>query len=90
MKLAAAVLLCAACALPAGDPAGFYIWKSAELKGFAKTLAPKLNEHKVASDVIASYGNYRFQIAHRKKSAPLRERRIHRYIHNHRINGIIA
>ena len=40
MKLAAAILFCAACALPAGDPAGFYIWKSAELKGFAKTLAP--------------------------------------------------
>jgi len=68
MKLAAAVLLCAACALPAGDPAGFYIWKSAELKGFSKTLAPKLNDKHVASDVIASHGNYGFQIAHREGS----------------------
>jgi len=68
VKLGAPILFCAACALPAGDPAGFYIWKSAELKGFAKTLAPKLNEHHVASHVIASFGNYRFQIAHREGS----------------------
>jgi mannose-6-phosphate isomerase-like protein (cupin superfamily) len=66
MRLVAALLFCAAFALPAGDPAGFYVWKSAELKGFAKTLAPKMNDMHVASDVIASYGNYRFQIAHRE------------------------
>lgn len=68
MKLAAAALLCAAFALPAGDPPGFYVWKSADLKGFAKTLAPKMSDQKVASDVIASFGNYRFQVAHREGS----------------------
>ena len=68
MKVIATALLCAAFALPAGDPAGFYVWKSAELKGFAKTLAPKINAQKVASDPIAAFGNYKFQIAHREGS----------------------
>ena len=68
MKPIAVVLLFAAFAWPAGDPAGFYLWKSAELKGFAKTLAPKLNDKHVASQPIASFGNYNFQIAHREGS----------------------
>ena len=68
MKLIAAALLTASFALPAGDPAGFYLWPSAELKGFAKTLAQKMNEKKAASDVLTTVGNYRFQIAHREGS----------------------
>jgi mannose-6-phosphate isomerase-like protein (cupin superfamily) len=68
MKLIAAALLSAAFALPAGDPAGFSIWKAAELKGYAKTLAPKMSEKKIASQVIANYGNYAFQMAHREGS----------------------
>jgi len=68
MKLIAMALLTAAFALPAGDPAGFYLWKSAQLKGFAKSLAPKMSAQKVASDVIGSHGNYKFQIAHREGS----------------------
>ena len=68
MKLIAVALLSAAFALPAGDPAGFILWKSAELKGYGKSLAPKINDQHVASQVLASPGNYHFQIAHREGS----------------------
>jgi quercetin dioxygenase-like cupin family protein len=68
MKLIAIALLTAAFALPAGDPAGVYLWKSAELKGYAKTLSPKIDATKVASEKIASHGNYLFQVAHREGS----------------------
>ena len=66
MKPLALALLLAGFALPAGDPPGFYLWKSAELKGFAKTLAPKMSAKKVASETIASHGNYSFMVAHRE------------------------
>jgi mannose-6-phosphate isomerase-like protein (cupin superfamily) len=66
MKPLALVLLLAGLALPAGDPPGVYLWKSAELKGFAKTLAPKMSAGKVASETIATYGNYLFMVAHRE------------------------
>src|SRR4051794_30518677 len=68
MKPIALLILCASFALPAGDPAGFHLWKSAELKGFSKTLRPKMTEKKVGSEVIAAFGNYQFQIAHREGS----------------------
>jgi mannose-6-phosphate isomerase-like protein (cupin superfamily) len=66
MKPLALALLLAGFALPAGDPPGFYLWKSAEFKGFSKTLAPKMSDKKVASQTIASYGNYSFMVAHRE------------------------
>jgi len=59
-------LLFAGLALPAGDPTGFYFWPSAELKGFSKSLAPKINEQKIATQQIASHGNYSFLVAHRE------------------------
>jgi mannose-6-phosphate isomerase-like protein (cupin superfamily) len=68
MKPLALALLLAGFALPAGDPPGFYLWKSAELKGFAKTLAPKMSDKKVATETIASHGNYKFMVAHREGS----------------------
>jgi len=68
MKPLALALLLAGLALPAGDPPGFYLWKSAELKGFSKTLAPKINDKKVATQAIANYGNYSFMVAHREGS----------------------
>jgi mannose-6-phosphate isomerase-like protein (cupin superfamily) len=68
MKPLALALLLAGFALPAGDPPGFYLWKSAELKGFAKTLAPKMSDKMVAAETIASYGNYSFMVAHREAS----------------------
>jgi mannose-6-phosphate isomerase-like protein (cupin superfamily) len=68
MKPLALALLLAGFALPAGDPPGFYLWKSAELKGFAKTLAPKMSDKKVATETIANHGNYSFMVAHREGS----------------------
>jgi mannose-6-phosphate isomerase-like protein (cupin superfamily) len=68
MKPLALALLLAGFAMPAGDPPGFFLWKSAELKGFSKTLAPKMNEKKVATQTVANYGNYSFMVAHREGS----------------------
>jgi mannose-6-phosphate isomerase-like protein (cupin superfamily) len=68
MKPLALALLLAGFALPAGDPPGFYLWKSAELKGFSKTLAPKINDKKMASQALGNYANYTFNIAHREAS----------------------
>src|SRR5689334_4039961 len=68
MKLLALALLMAGFALPAGDPPGFYMWKSAELKGFSKTLAPKMNDQKLASQQLVTVGKYLFMVAHREAS----------------------
>ena len=54
--------------MPAGDPPGFFLWKSAELKGFSKTLAPKMSDKKVATQTVANFGNYSFMVAHREGS----------------------
>ena len=68
MKLLVLTLLAAGIALPAGDPQGLYIWKAAELKAFSKSLAPKINEKKVATQDLTKVGNYRFMVAHREGS----------------------
>ena len=68
MKLIATALLFAALALPAGDPQGFYVWKSAELKSFSKSLAPKIDAKKVATQTLPTVGNYSFLVAHREGS----------------------
>ena len=67
-KLSLTALLFAGLALPAGDPAGFHLWKAPELKGFSKSLAPKINDQKVATQQLASHGNYSFMVAHREGS----------------------
>jgi mannose-6-phosphate isomerase-like protein (cupin superfamily) len=58
------------CVLPviAAEPAGYKYWSSAELKGFAKTLAPKINAQKIATDRIAELGNHYAMMAHREGS----------------------
>src|SRR5689334_1194288 len=66
MKTLLTALAFAALALPAGDPAGFHMWTSAELKGYAKSLSPKIDAQKVATQQLASNGNYLFAIAHRE------------------------
>src|SRR5437899_3529764 len=68
MRLITILLLGAAFAYTAGDPQGFYLWKAADLKAFAMSLAPKVNEAHVASEVITKFDNYVFQIAHREGS----------------------
>jgi mannose-6-phosphate isomerase-like protein (cupin superfamily) len=68
MRFVFAGLVFAAVALPAGDPPGFNVWKSAELKAFNKTLSPKIDAKKVATQPIPGFGNYSFIVAHREGS----------------------
>ena len=67
-KLIVTALLAAACALPAGDPPGLFVWKAAELKAFSKSLAPKIDAKKVATQQLTAFGNYSFMVAHREGS----------------------
>jgi len=67
-KLIGTALLAAAYVLPAGDPPGLFIWKAAELKSFSKSLAPKINDKKVATQQLTAFGNYSFMVAHREGS----------------------
>jgi len=64
-KTALAVVLLAV-PLLAADPEGFVIWKDADLKAYGKKLAPKMNEKKVASERLASFGNHLAMIAYRE------------------------
>ena len=66
MKLIAIAILVAAAALPAGDPAGFKVWKAAELKTIDQQLAGKLNPQKVATEAMGTFGNHLFMLAHRE------------------------
>jgi mannose-6-phosphate isomerase-like protein (cupin superfamily) len=62
-------------AMFAADPAGFTLWKSAELKGYEKKLSPKIDAQKVASQTLAQYGSHLTMIAHREGSG---EAELHR------------
>jgi len=68
MRLILTALLFAALALPAGDPPGFSIWTSADLKAFAKSLPLKMNEQKTATQQLTAFANYSFMVAHREAS----------------------
>ena len=68
LKLIGMGLLAAACALPAGDPPGLAIWKAADLKAFSKSLSPKIDAQKVATQQLSAFGNYSFMVAHREGS----------------------
>ena len=68
--LAAAIVALAATAIlaPADDAPGIHVWKLSEIEAQGKVLSGKLDEHKVASEVIATEGNTAFMIAHREGS----------------------
>jgi hypothetical protein len=66
MKLIAMMSGITAAALLAATPAGFEIWKGAQLKGFEKSLAPKINDKKVATQPLAKLGNHLVMVAHRE------------------------
>ena len=56
-------------ALPliAAEPAGYKYWSAAELKGYTKTLASKLNEQKIGlADRIIDHENYFAAMVHRE------------------------
>jgi mannose-6-phosphate isomerase-like protein (cupin superfamily) len=50
----------------AADPSGFVLWKSGDLKGYEKKLAPKMSEKKVATEQLNNFGNHTTMIAHRE------------------------
>jgi len=62
------VLAAAALTLAAADPPGFVHWPSAQLRGFEKSLAPKMNELKVATEQLGQFGNHLVMVAHRERS----------------------
>jgi hypothetical protein len=62
-------LLALILALPliAAEPAGYKYWSAAELRGYGKTLASKLNENKIAvADKIIDHGSYFAAMVHRE------------------------
>src|SRR5260370_41796673 len=66
MKLS--VILFLLTPLIAADPAGFAMWSGKQLKGYEKTLAPKIAATKIAIEPLGKFGNHTFQIAHREGS----------------------
>ncbi len=68
MKSFLLLLLAAGFARPAGDPAGFHLWKASELKAFPATLTPKLNGATMTSQPVANLGKYNFAAVLRKES----------------------
>lgn len=72
------LLVLAAVSVFAATPAGFQIWKSAELKGMGQKLSPKVDDHKVATESLAKYGNHALMVAHREGTglAELHEKQV--------------
>ena len=68
LALGAAVLALAATSRPVAgaEAAGVAVWPAAELKAYAKTLAPRINAGKVATERLTAYGNHYTLIAHRE------------------------
>jgi len=50
----------------AADPSGATLWRASELKGYEKSLAPKMNAGKVASTTLETYDRHLTMIAHRE------------------------
>jgi len=67
-KTIAVLLLLSAAAFPAGDPAGFRIWKSAQIEATGKQLATKLSADKSANVILDTIGNRTFMVARREGS----------------------
>jgi mannose-6-phosphate isomerase-like protein (cupin superfamily) len=60
--------LMASLPMVAQAPKGIMVWKSADLKAYAATLAPKVDAHHVASQALADFGTHNVMIAHREGS----------------------
>lgn len=54
--------------LVAAEPAGYKYWNASELKGLAKTMAPKVNDKKVALENLGEFGPDRAIAVHREGS----------------------
>jgi uncharacterized RmlC-like cupin family protein len=65
-RIALAVMITGLPFLYAADPAGFMHWNSAALKAFEKSLAPKINAQKVATEKLGDFGNHSALMVHRQ------------------------
>lgn len=54
--------------LVGAEPAGYKYWSASDLKALSKTLAPKLNAHKVASENLGDFGVDHVLVVHREGS----------------------
>ena len=52
--------------MTAADPPGFVQWRSSELKAYAKKLAQKINEQKLALDQLGTFGKHAIVVVHRE------------------------
>lgn len=54
--------------LPAAatDPPGFRWWPASQLRGYEKTLAPKINAQKIASEQLGKFNNHSLVVIHRE------------------------
>jgi mannose-6-phosphate isomerase-like protein (cupin superfamily) len=50
----------------AADPPGFAIWKMSDIKAHEKQLAGKMNDKKMASETLETFGNHYTMLAHRE------------------------
>ncbi len=66
-QTALALVMTAAVPLMAAEPTGVAVWSASELKAYGRTLAPKMNEHKFASERLATFGNHYTMVAHRER-----------------------
>jgi mannose-6-phosphate isomerase-like protein (cupin superfamily) len=65
-KVMATIALSIAMPALAAEPPRAVVWSAAELGGYARTLAPKMNEGKIATERLATYGNHFVMMAHRE------------------------
>jgi hypothetical protein len=54
--------------LVGAEPTGYKYWSASDLKALSKTLAPKLNAHKVASANLGDFGVDHVLVVHREGS----------------------
>jgi mannose-6-phosphate isomerase-like protein (cupin superfamily) len=64
--LVLAVAALAAVPLGAAEPTGVVVWSASELKAHGQALAKKMNERKVATERLATFGNHFTMMAHRE------------------------
>ena len=67
MRVGVAILALMALANQTGTT-GVHVWRSADILAKGKELAQKVNDQKVATEIISTEGNRTFMVAHREGS----------------------
>ena len=65
-KLSIAAFAIVALAVCAEGPAGVEFFPGTQLKGYTKSLSPKINAQKVATEQLAKWNNASLMVAHRE------------------------